>query len=82
MSKADEMFEELGYKKSLHTDIKEEVWGEYFTNENKYVEIHFDYIDKEVCTYAILGDSGVYIQMQELQAINQKCEELGWLDDN
>lgn len=81
MSKADEMFKELGYEKDLHTNIKGEVWGEYFTNENKYVEIHFDYIDKEVCTCAISGDSGVYIQMQELQAINEKVKELGWLDE-
>ena len=84
---ADEMFEKLGYEKDLHIDKKEQVWGEYWT-QNKYCKrISFDYIDKEICVstnYMLdktLEYEPLYFNMQELQAINKKVEELGWLEE-
>lgn len=65
---ADEMFEELGYKKN------EGLRSIDFCN--KYGLLQFDknsnviHIDK--CEYTD------FITMKELQAINKKVEELGW----
>lgn len=76
---ADMMFEELGYEKDLHINKKEQVWGEYFYNKRLDTLISFDYIDKELCC-STKGKNAepIYIQMKELEAINKKCEELGW----
>ena len=72
---ADEMFKKLGYEIVInnHNYIK------YFKDdENVY------YFLKDVKEYY---KSGEYDGMcgnttiQELQAINQKCKELGWLDE-
>lgn len=73
MSKADEMFEELGYEKSSQPfdSIK------YYKDDDNV--FYFDYISQE------FNKSGAYdgmcdgITMQELQAINEKCRELGWI---
>ena len=71
MSKADEMFEELGYTKD---DIGD--------------KIIYQLNDHEICFYIYrkMFDCGCgigreFINMQELQAINEKCKELGWLDE-
>lgn len=79
---ADEMFEELGYE--LINDCEfyllyEKALKENAEYENDFVQITFEKRDKEVVkTY---GDdySAKEISMQELQAINKKCEELGWI---
>ena len=83
MSKADEMFEELGYFKKIipekfsYTNYKE---IRYLKHINKCL-IKFDLEFKQVlCEY--IGGSSSSITMQELQAINEKCKELGWLDEN
>ena len=73
--KADEMFEKLGYIKV--EDNKDNI--EYRKNvEGDLFEIDFWKIDKTVSKnyYRNIG----YISMQELQAINKKVEELGWMD--
>ena len=86
MSKADEMFKELGYEKDLHINKQEQVWGEYWTQNKHCAKISFDYIDKEICVSTnyrldITNEyEPLYFNMQELQAINEKCKELGWLD--
>ncbi len=59
---ADEIFEELGYKKKFN-NYYEHDFGTTIEFENKYKEIN------------IRG----LIEMQELQAINKKCEEMGWI---
>lgn len=92
MSKADDMFKKLGYKKSYQKSIYNKVWGILYKNEKSMVNISFDMgndgeSDYEeahlVCAYAFdKRTEPAYITMQELQAINQKCKELGWLDDN
>lgn len=65
---ADEMFEELGYEKfEDKTNIK------YFYGNQ---EIWFYKWLREIEKCCGLGSE--FINMQELQAINKKVEELGW----
>lgn len=83
MSKADEMFEKLGYKKEYEAEV-EEVSGEEmrikYSNEfyNYYIQF---WNDKTVNKKVDFDEIG-YLNMQELQAINLKCKELGWVDEN
>ena len=72
---ADEMFEKLGYE-ILFKDkniIQYEFEGKYMDNE-----IRFDLKGKTVLKEYSTGESQE-ISIQELQAINKKCEELGWI---
>lgn len=72
MTEADKIFEELGYRKH------ENNFGIYYHDkEDKYEEYISIMFDKEDETIHF----GTYISMQELKAINEKCEELGWLND-
>lgn len=75
MSKADDMFKELGYKIG-HTQ-----WGGlrfYKDEDNEFV---FDYARKSFFKCGKWDASCDNITMQELKAINEKCKELGWLDE-
>lgn len=65
MSEADRLFDELGYKKSGI----ENIYIKYSKNNIFSKEIYFHLKQKKV------GLDGVFT-MQELQAINKKCEEL------
>ena len=77
MSKADKMFEELGYKKNDTTDKWGRIWGIDYQNPKKWTSIKIDFIDAEVCGGTLDDDSEpIFISMQELQAINEKCKEL------
>ena len=69
---ADEMMEELGY-------VKESDYY-YYSNEMaiKKKNIKFYKNVKEVIVESKLGFS-YEISMQELQAINKKCLEMGWI---
>lgn len=81
MSKADEMFKKLGYEKIKeykfekpeNDDITELI---LYKNGDKGLEIEF-WNDKSVSKMCNYDES--YITMQELQAINKKVEELGWI---
>lgn len=71
MSKADEMFENLGYTKEVR---KKHI--RYFIKNGFLLpdsEISFDRNYKWV-------SANFNLDMQELQAINQKCKELGWIE--
>jgi len=70
MSKADEMLEELGYKNVRQT----EYWIVYKGKE-KDIDFSLRYKTIEVEN----GMESKNITMQELQAINEKCKELGWI---
>lgn len=68
--KADEMFKKLKYEKEevangfqFYSDDKEIDFIENVDNKNKEIWI----------------DDFHVITMEELQAINQKCKELGWI---
>lgn len=71
MSK-DEMFEKLGYKKSITqlADIK-------FYKDDDNV-IYFRMVQKTFNKSGEYDGMCDYITMQELQAINEKVKELGW----
>lgn len=78
MSKsAREMFEELGYEKEGKPYI-DRIGHKHICfrkKKNKFTTIHFDLDTKE------FGKGWDYITISELQAINQQCKELGWLDE-
>lgn len=67
MSKADEMFEELGYNKYEYNGKIE------YLSREKNQEIIFHQDRKEI------EQLDSIINIFELQAINKKVEELGWL---
>ena len=82
MSKADELFKELGYKKIEENDkyvlylSEKSLWRQRKIRFWKDEKIIFNDLlenDKVV--------SSVQIGIEELQAINEKVKELGWLGD-
>lgn len=71
MSKANEMFEKLGYYNQNyleHTD--------YF---NEKLEKTISFRNNKTFSAMDFYDGYAEITMQELQAINKKVEELGWM---
>ena len=80
MSKADKMFEKLGYEAEDMKDKWNRVWGISYKNKKHWVEIIIDYKYAEICVGTIdIADRDsepVYISIQELQAIYKKCREL------
>ena len=75
MSKADEMFEKLGYREKVETIENGKLTMTEYKQDNKY-SISFKEITKE-----IFLDGFRAIELKELQAINEKCKELRWLDE-
>ena len=74
MSKADEMFNKLGYENFEETDYFIE-YQRKLDNCSKF--IRFDLLDKTFTSfYYVVIDKQSYITMQELQAINEKVKEL------
>lgn len=73
---ADELFEELGYKKKNLDIIFSRFWEEW---ENEDLAKTFSF-NTEYETIDITDENRYGITMQELQAINKKVEELGWMD--
>lgn len=73
---AQEIFERLGYAKTFHDDY-EIVYSLYIGNE-KVAEIEFDLnVQTFYCSY----DKGIMeVSMNVLEAINQQCKELHWID--
>ena len=70
---ADELFEELGYEVSNSEFVEELNTTTNTIVDNGYIKIIF-YNNK---TMSIDADD--ILNMQELQAINKKCQELGWI---
>ena len=85
MSKADEIFEELGYEKIDHP---KRIYIIYRSNcGNKTIEkitFHKLFYKVEVYFYSKEDRCEMIkpISMQELQAINEKVKELGWNESN
>lgn len=78
---ADEMFEELGYEKIVEHKYKQPDFDEItelilYRDDVTLLEIEF-WNDKTISKSC--GFDMSYITMQELQAINKKCQELGWI---
>lgn len=83
MSKADEMFEKLGYE--LIEDSKRYLRYAKYDNIGSYKYsgefIDFEKVNKEfrLTRKTHQGNTHFrYSSMQELQAINEKVKELGW----
>ena len=77
MKTAREMFEELGYEEMTREETKDKY---LCFNQNKYcgnwIEFFLEY--KEFHMWVDEDYESVKLSMQELQAINQMCRELGW----
>lgn len=71
MSKADEMFEKLGYKKEYNLQIND---INYYKNYDNV--IHFILGRKSFFKSGEFDGMHDYITMQELKAIIKKCKEL------
>lgn len=74
MSKADEMFDLLGYKKIENGKIINII---KYINDKENIEISFDISEKLIA----VSDKRIsynWINVDELQAINEKVKELGW----
>lgn len=71
---ADEMFEELGYKKFNKKHDFENI--KYYKDDDNI--LYFDEKDKSFYKSGEYDEMCDDITMQELQAINKKVEELGW----
>ena len=67
MSEADKMFEKLGYM--IDEDEERVIF------DNRDINITFDKKTKTVNT-----DNAITFNILELQAINQKCKELRWIE--
>ena len=78
MSKADEMFKKLGYKKK-----EDDISIFYYQHNGLKEEYGFDFYKRDKEIYPIChsqNDEPIYFNIQELQAINEKVKELGWND--
>lgn len=71
MSKADEMFSKLEFNK-----YEFDTYIDYLSRINSH-GITFRKDTKRIDSHCGIGSE--YITMQELQAINLKCRELGWI---
>lgn len=79
MSKADEMFEKLGYIKKIHINKdKEEI--DFIGYDKRADEIEMEDWSLTFLMKARMITTNIVINMQELQAINEKCKELGWIE--
>ena len=70
MSKADEMFKELGYE-----NVRETEYWIVYKGKEKDIDFNKKYKTIEVEN----GMESKKITMQELQAINEKVRELQWI---
>lgn len=84
MSEADKMFEELGYEKDKEID---NLYCNVISPYKKQKDISFDDVAKDFITITLtkynefgeLESNTIVLSMQELQAINIKVKELGWI---
>lgn len=76
---ADEIFEKLGYEK-INDDEYGVIYEKGTSTRNRII---FKRTNKTVCCILIdenyEWNDAMEIDMQELQAINKKCQELRWL---
>ena len=77
MTNADNMFEELGYKLIPRTTNISYSLKYYKDDDNV---IYFD-DEREIHKDGEYAETCYGITIPELKAINEKCKELGWLDD-
>ena len=73
MKTADEMFDMIGYEK--HKSIVNDLY--YENKENDAIYFYEDTKSFEKINFEKI--ESIEITMKELQAINKKCQELGWI---
>lgn len=75
--KAKELFEKLGYSETISN------YCIYHQNKNKEINIWLKAKTIECFEYMNEDEKFIPIDitLEELQAINQQCRELGWLDE-
>lgn len=84
---AREMFEELGYKQEKGDKIYITYYNGNFENKQRCdKQITFDLESKSFIAYSPYElndyeDCSIFINTEELQAINKQIEELGWLNE-
>lgn len=85
MSKSDELFKKLDYTKLI--DDEETVWYQK-AKDNIVYEILFHIDERKVShTISYYSKNGNLLKkeetlsIEELQAINEKCREKGWLNE-
>lgn len=71
---SDEMFDDLGLWLERENGIEFEVKND----DDKVIKINKE--RKEIACFSYY-DEFEWITLDELQAINKKCQELGWLDE-
>lgn len=74
---ADELFEKLGYKKSKNKEFIIYSKKELRYNKQKEWEIRLTFDCLDMC---LMIKNIYYFSLEELQAINLKCKELGWIE--
>ena len=84
---ADKIFEELGYEKSEYKDSnledifyrkKDRQW-----RENGEIEICLNNIEKQITIeFMCSSQLPAFIGFNEIQAIYEKCKELGWQNES
>lgn len=74
---AEQMFEELGYKKSMDIDLV--VYRKKLDGTFHYFEVTFDLLEKDI----VLDDGyeAYTINYALLKAVIQQAKELGWLEE-
>ena len=81
---ADKMFEEIGYRLLPKDPNKKGILLHYIrdcklsANESEHILFYYDKTFEGFYTYCA---SRKAFNIHELQAINKKCKELGWLDE-
>lgn len=68
---ADKMFEKLGYRKLQTIGNQQAAYTNYVGKQVIFNQFSFE---NRVSLYGTYQ----WLDMQELEAINKKCEELGW----
>ena len=76
MSEADKMFEKLKYRKEEGDDCWLYFIKKYYNSTTKIISFE---LNEEYIFVSDNNDECMPISIQELQAINKKCEELGWI---
>jgi len=77
LSKADELFKELGYKKKQKGQYIEYIKVDNSVNEEYVISFLMKTIMATLYSGGYLKQP-LALEIQELQAINKKVQELGW----
>ena len=77
--KAKDLFKKLGYGEIEVID--KERYINYVNCNEENTEFYFDLEEKTIEKHYLNSGISVPITLDELQAINQQCRELGWFDE-